>query len=53
MKALYIILGVWILLLGICVMFNLVELNQFATGMYITCLGIMTISEGVRAWRSI
>ena len=52
MKALYIILGVWVLITGICTIMRVTELDQVTAGIYVTCLGIMTVGEGVRAWRN-
>ena len=52
MKALYVILGVWILITGICTIAGVTELDRVTTGMYVSCLGLMTTCEGIRAWRS-
>ena len=51
MKALYIILGVWILITGICAITGITELDQVTAGMYVSCLGILTLTEGFGMWR--
>ena len=50
-KALYIILGIWILITGICVLAGITELDQITAGLYVSCLGLLTTCEGVKAWR--
>ena len=47
MKALYFILGVWIMITGICVLAGITELDRITYGIYVTCLGMMSIREGV------
>ena len=49
MKALYNILGVWIILTGICTMIGVCEMDQFTAGLYTFCLGLMALCEGSRA----
>ena len=51
MKALYIILGVWILITGICTIAGITELDQVTAGMYVSCLGVLTLTEGFGMWR--
>ena len=52
MKALYIGLGVGILITGILTIAGVTEVSQDTAGLYMTCLGIIVISEGLRAWRN-
>ena len=51
MKVLYIILGVWILVTGVLTIAGVCEMDQFTAGLYALCLGIMTLTEGISAWR--
>ena len=51
MKALYIILGIWILITGICVLAGITELDRITYGIYVTCLGLLTLTEGFGMWR--
>jgi hypothetical protein len=51
MKALYIILGVWILITGLCTIAGITELDQVTAGMYASCLGLLTLTEGFGMWR--
>lgn len=46
MKLIYIILGAWILITGILTMTGIMTMDPVTAGMYITCLGIVTITEG-------
>ena len=52
MKTLYIILGIWILITGICTITGVIELDKVTAGMYVSCLGLLTTCEGIRAWRN-
>ena len=51
MKALYIILGAWILITGICTIAGITELDQVTAGRYVSCLGLLTLTEGFGRWR--
>ena len=51
MRALYIILGIWILIAGIRAMAGVCEMDQFTGGLYAFCLGLMTLTEGFSAGR--
>ena len=52
MKALYIFLGAWILLTGICTLTGYIEMDQITAGMYVTALGLITITGGFGGWRN-
>ena len=51
MKALRIILGIWIIITGICAMARVCEMDQVTGGIYAFCLGLMTLTEGLSAGR--
>jgi uncharacterized membrane protein len=52
MKALYIVLGIWILITGICTIAGVCELDQVTAGLYVTCYGLFIILEGLKAGRN-
>ena len=43
MKALYIFLGAYSLIYGICTMAGVTAVNQTTAGLYAVCLGLVTI----------
>jgi hypothetical protein len=52
MKALYIGLGIGVFITGILTIAGVTEVSQETAGIYMVCLGIMVISEGLRAWEN-
>lgn len=50
MKLVYIILGVWIAITGILTMTGVMTMDQVTAGMYVTCLGVITLTEGFGMW---
>ncbi len=51
MKGLYIFIGLYLTLTGICVLAGVTELDKITYGIYVTGLGIIIATGGFGSWR--